>query len=145
MGIDFVWVTGLKCQHGHDLDLQSRARHDYCGYPSDAVPLEVAEDLRDNPNVCVRCYHQNYDDPALPMVGDATRYRARFVSVPRSVCPGCGTEVTCGCYQTVAIDVDMLEPLPVCMSCNGSGWGCKDKACVMGRRRSDKPLEIRTS
>ena len=134
MGIHFVWVTGLQCVRGHDLSPQSKARMDYCGYPTNAVPLEVAEDLRDNPFDCPVCTYRE-----TPM-GDK-KYRLRFVGEPRSVCEGCGKESACRCYKVVAVELWVTcehggsnKPCRICqcpskskhgteIQCRDCGWG----------------------
>lgn len=70
LGCDYVWVEGLRCVRGHDIVPQSHVRRDYVGYPASAVPLEVAEDLRDRPFPCYDCETEDlarrwprFDDP----------------------------------------------------------------------------------
>ena len=101
MGVNFVWVKA-RCKNGHDMDPQSRVRHDYCGYSMDAVPLDVAIDLRDNPWTCNLCRY----------AGDTTetQYVVRFVSAPRNVCEHCGKPSACNCYAVVAIEFVVYAP-----------------------------------
>ena len=98
MGTSYVWITGLLCDLGHDILPQSSVRDDYLGYPRGEVPIEVAEDLRDNPFNCMRC------DPCGPPI-----YRLRFTGEPRSVCEGCGSQSTCGCYKVVSVEVEPAD------------------------------------
>jgi len=101
LGCDFVWINGLKCKQGHDIAPQSKARFDYRGYPSNAVPLDVAEDLRDKPFPCFRCPRP--EDPTTP----TTLYFLRFLATPRTLC-NCPECPSCG-EQVVALELGLIE------------------------------------